>query len=146
YVKTTGSTGLHILLPLGGALGYEQSRTLAELLARITVAALPQIATITRAVERRQNKVYIDYLQNGHGRLIVAPYSVRPVPGAAVSMPLAWREVRSGLVSQRYTIANALRRLRSQRADPWEGLLQQTPDLHAILLRLGERWQAHRPS
>ncbi|MEM9384433.1 MAG: DNA ligase D [Pseudomonadota bacterium] len=143
FVKTTGSTGLHILLPLGGQLAYEQSRTLAELLARITVACLPRIATITRAVERRQNKVYIDYLQNGHGRLLVAPYSVRPLPGAPVSMPLAWREVKSGLDSQRYTLANALRRLRSLRADPWVDLLNEAPDLPAVLRRLGERWDAH---
>ncbi len=144
YVKTTGSTGLHILLPLGGQLAYEQSRTLAELLARITVAALPGIATITRNVERRQNKVYIDYLQNGHGRLLVAPYSVRPLPGAPVSMPLAWREVKSGLQSQRYTMINALRRLRSLRTDPWADLLTQAPDLVAILQRLSDRWQVHR--
>ncbi|MEO0422271.1 MAG: DNA ligase D [Pseudomonadota bacterium] len=144
FVKTTGSTGLHILLPLGGQLAYEQSRTLAELLARITVAALPKIATITRAVERRQNKVYIDYLQNGHGRLLVAPYSVRPLPGAPVSMPLAWREVKGGLQSQRYTVTNALRRLRSLRVDPWADLLTEAPDLLAVLQRLGSRWEAHR--
>jgi bifunctional non-homologous end joining protein LigD len=137
FVKTSGSTGLHVLLPLGGQLDYEQSRSLAELLARITVAALPRIATVTRAVERRQNKVYIDYLQNGHGRLLVAPYSVRPLPGAPVSMPLAWREIRPGLDPQRYTIANALRRLRALKTDPWAGLLDCRPDLAGALERLG---------
>lgn len=144
FVKTTGSTGLHVLLPLGGQLSYAQSRTLAELLARITVASLPDIATITRTLERRAGKVYVDYLQNGHGRLLVAPYSVRPLPGAPVSMPLAWRDVREGLDTRRWTIANALRRLRSLKGDPWAGLLDTRPDLVRILEALAKRWHRQR--
>ncbi|MEO0971533.1 MAG: DNA ligase D [Pseudomonadota bacterium] len=143
FVKTTGSSGLHILLPMGGQVSYEQSRTLSELLARIAVAALPEIATITRSLERRGKRVYIDYLQNGHGRLLVAPYSVRPLPGAPVSMPLAWREVKRGLDTRRYTIANAMRRLRSLKRDPWEGLLTLRPDLNQILEALAKRWHRH---
>ena len=54
---------------------------------------LPEIATIARQVSRRDGRVYVDYLQNGSGKLLVAPFSVRPLPGAPVSMPLAWREV-----------------------------------------------------
>ena len=93
YVKTTGKTGLHILLPLGRQLTYAQSRTLGELLARVVLRDLRDIATITRHVTKRGDKVYLDYLQNRHGQLIVAPFSVRPLPGATVSMPLSWGEV-----------------------------------------------------
>ncbi len=146
FVKTTGSSGLHVLVPLGRQLTYEQSRTLAELLARITVAALPQIATVTRAVERRDDKVYIDTLQNGHGRLLVAPYSVRALPGAPVSMPLAWREVGPRLDTRRYTLANALRRLAALKRDPWAGMLDVAPDLTAVLDRMQRRWQSVRRS
>src|SRR2546430_16661371 len=72
-IKTSGSTGLHVLIPLGRQVTYEQSRTLGGLLARALAAALPQIATATRAGQKRGGKVYLDYVQNGHGRLLVAP-------------------------------------------------------------------------
>src|SRR5947208_838226 len=78
-IKTSGSTGLHVLIPLGRQVTYEQSRTLGGLLARVIAAELPEIATVTRQVQKRGGKVYLDYVQNGHGRLLVAPYSVRPL-------------------------------------------------------------------
>src|SRR6266566_3469524 len=74
-IKTSGSTGLHVLIPLGRQCTYEQSRTLGGLLARVIAAELPDIATVTRQVQKRGGKVYLDYVQNGHGRLLVAPYS-----------------------------------------------------------------------
>ena len=89
FVKTSGSTGLHVLIPLGARYTYEQSRTLAELLARFTAKSLPDIATIVRAGSATATaRSIVDYLQNGHGRLLVSPFSVRPLPGAPVSMPL----------------------------------------------------------
>ena len=93
YVKTSGSSGLHLLVPLGRQCTHEQSRSLGELLARCLVGRLPDIATITRQVSRRDGRVYVDYLQNGSGKLLVSPFCVRPLPGAPVSMPLTWREV-----------------------------------------------------
>ena len=65
YVKTSGSSGLHILIPLGQQCDYEQSRQLGNLLAQIVVSELPEIATVTRAVRSREGKVYVDFLQNG---------------------------------------------------------------------------------
>ena len=93
FIKTSGSSGLHVLIPLGRQCGYDEARVLGELLARVVVAELPDIATITRQVSRRGGKVYVDYLQNGAGRLLVAPFCVRPLPGAPVSTPLKWSEV-----------------------------------------------------
>ncbi|MEM6731121.1 MAG: DNA ligase D, partial [Myxococcota bacterium] len=93
YVKTTGSSGLHVMIPLGGRLTYEQGRGLAEILARLVVEELPEIATTVRTVSERQGRVYVDTGQNGHGRLIVSPFSVRPFPGAPVSMPVKWSQV-----------------------------------------------------
>ncbi len=132
YIKTSGSTGLHVLIPLGARYTYEQSRTLAELLARFTARSLPDIATIVRAVSDRAGKVYIDYLQNGHGRLLVAPFSVRPLAGAPVSMPLEWSEVTARLKLERYTIRSAKRRLEA-RGDPLAGVLTSSIDMLAAL-------------
>ena len=136
YVKTSGATGLHILIPLGEQLSYAQSRSLAELLARMVVAARPEIATVARPLRARKGRVYVDYLQNGHGRLLVAPFSLRPLPAAPVSMPLHWREVKRGLDPQRYTLRNAARRMAQLRADPLEPVLDERPDLRGALERL----------
>jgi bifunctional non-homologous end joining protein LigD len=139
FVKTTGKTGLHILLPLGRQCTYEQSRVLGELLARLVIRRLPRITTITRQVERRGAKVYLDYLQNRFGQTIVAPYSVRPLPGATVSMPLLWDEVNETLDPKNYTIRNALERMDRLGQDPCLPVIEMVPDLGAVLERLGKK-------
>jgi len=140
YVKTSGSTGLHVLIPLGGRCTYDQSRTLAELLARVVVEALPEQATITRNPRKREGKVYVDYLQNRPGQLLVSPYCVRPLPGAPVSVPLHWDEVDDTLSLGDHTIVTVPKRIREQEADPFEGLLDRRPDLVAALSRLAARF------
>jgi bifunctional non-homologous end joining protein LigD len=135
-VKSTGSSGLHLMIPLGRQYTHEQSRSLAELLARCLVERLPEIATIVRQVTRRDGKVYVDYLQNGSGKLIVAPFSVRPLPGAPVSVPLAWREVNRKLDIRRHTIKTVPERMRKLRTDPLADVLELSPDLGAVLERL----------
>ena len=140
FVKTSGSTGLHVLIPLGHRYTYEQSRSLAELLARVVVAQLSEIATVTRAVSEREGRVYVDYLQNGHGRLLVAPFSVRPLPKAPVSMPLKWSEVTSKLDIHRYTIKNAARRMRSSKEDPLCKVMSLSPNLTVALERLTQNF------
>ena len=137
YVKTTGKTGLHILLPLGRQITYAQSRTLGELLARVVLRELGDIATITRHVSKRGDKVYFDYLQNRHGQTIVAPYSVRPLPGAPVSMPLLWDEVNDSLDPRNYTIRNAVARMESLGTDPCVRAIEERPDLQRVLENLG---------
>ena len=129
YIKTTGSSGLHVMIPLGQQLTYDQCRSFGELLARLIVAELPAIATVTRQVERREGKVYVDYLQNGRGKTIVTPYSVRPLPGAPVSAPLQWSEVTPRLDPQKYTIANMGARLKKLKADPMLPVLTEAPDI-----------------
>ncbi len=139
FVKTSGSTGLHVLVPLGARYTYEQSRTLGQLLAQIIVRRLPAIATVQRNLAARQGKVYIDYLQNRRGQLIVAPYSVRPLPEAPVSAPLRWREVKPGLEIGKHTIRTLPRRVRRMKDDPILPVLDLAPDLVAVLGRLEER-------
>jgi len=139
FVKTTGKTGLHILLPLGRQCTYEQSRVLGELLARLVIRKLPKITTITRQVERRGAKVYLDYLQNRFGQTIVAPFSVRPLPGATVSMPLHWVEVDDKLDPRNYTIMNAVKRLEQLGEDPCLPVIEMQTDLGAVLERLAKK-------
>jgi len=138
-IKTSGSTGLHVLIPLGRQVTYEQSRTLGGLLARVIAAELPEIATVTRQVQKRDGKVYLDYVQNGHGRLLVAPFSARPLPGAPVSMPLAWSEVTPKLDIRKFTIANAPARMKKLNDDPLRAVLEEKPDLVSALERLHAR-------
>jgi bifunctional non-homologous end joining protein LigD len=138
YVKTTGKTGLHILLPLGRQCTYAQSRTLGELLARVVLRETKEYATITRHVTKRGDKVYLDYLQNRHGQTIVAPFSVRPLPGATVSMPLEWDEVNESLDPKAFTIKTAIERMEHLGADPVSPVLEGKPDLPAVLQRLAD--------
>ena len=139
YVKTSGSSGLHVLIPLGCQCRYDEARSLGELLARVIVAELPDIATITRQVTRRAGKVYVDYLQNGAGRLIVAPFSVRPLPGAPVSTPLRWNEVKAGLDIRSFTIQTVPARMKKLKRDPLREVVTASPDLAAVLERLRDR-------
>jgi len=142
YPKTTGQRGMHVLVPLGGQLDHGQARTLGELLARVLEADLSDIATTARAVSARRGKVYLDYLQNGFGKTIVAPYAVRPRPGAPVSTPLSWSEVNARLDPSAFTIRNALSRAEKLGRDPLAPVLSQSPDLVAALGRLRARLPA----
>jgi len=135
YVKTSGATGLHILLPLGARYDYEIVRTFARLLAVLGVEAEPEIATIARPLKSRGGKVYVDWGQNGHGQTIVAPFSVRPLPGAPVSCPLRWAEVTARLDPARFTIKTAPARVERQ-GDPMAPVLGAGLDLAAALQRI----------
>ena len=135
FVKTSGSTGLHVLIPLGRQFTYEQSRNIGNLLALMAVRELEEIATVARRPSQREGKVYVDFLQNGHGRLIVAPLCVRPLPGAPVSAPLEWDEVDDGLAIADYTIGTVPERMEA-RGDPMREVLELRPDLGSALGRL----------
>jgi bifunctional non-homologous end joining protein LigD len=139
HVKTSGATGLHILVPLGARYTHEEARTFARLLATLGVEAAGGIATIARPIRARGGKVYIDFGQNGHGRTIVAPYSVRPLPGAPVSCPLRWDEVTPKLDPARFTISTAPARFARMR-DPLAPILTHPGiDLAETLARLAGR-------
>jgi len=139
FIKTSGASGLHVLIPLGAQCTYEQSRSLAQLMAWTITRELGDIATIARALRERGGKVYVDYLQNVHGQLLVAPFSVRPLPGAPVSTPLRWSEVKPGLDPVRFNIRTVLARLRKLKEDPLGPLLEEKPDLVAALTKLQGR-------
>jgi bifunctional non-homologous end joining protein LigD len=124
---------------LGRQVTYEQSRTLGGLLARVIAAQLPDIATVTRQVQKRGGKVYLDYVQNGHGRLLVAPFSARPLSGATVSTPLTWKEVTPKLDIRAFTIHTVPARMKKLKHDPLWPVLDLKPDLLQALEQLHDR-------
>ena len=138
FVKTSGQEGLHVLMPLGGAAHPRRSAALAEVLARVVARELPEIATIARPLAARGGKVYVDYLQNGRGKLIAAPFSVRPRPRAPVSTPLAWSEVTARLDPARHTIKTVPDRF-AKRADPLRDVLATQVDIAAVIAALQEQ-------
>jgi bifunctional non-homologous end joining protein LigD len=145
FLKTSGASGLHILIPLGNQLTHDQSRTLAELMARVIVSRLPDCTTITRSIKKRAGKVYIDYLQNGHGQLLVAPFSARAEPASSVSMPLRWSELTARLRNDKYHLKNAPARMRRLGEDPMARVLSLKPDLAASLEALAAIMPSVRP-
>ncbi len=103
------------------------------------VRELPDIATVERSLSARGERVYIDFVQNGHGKLLVAPYSVRPYPGARVSTPLRWREVTRSLDPNAFNLKTVPGRLKRQRGRLLEEILTRRPDLgHSLRLLLQE--------
>lgn len=142
YVKTTGSSGLHVMLPLGRTLTFGQARLFAEIVAKLVVERLPRIATLERNVSAREGRVYVDVLLNGHGKIIVSPFSVRPLPTAPVSMPILWSALTKTLTPGGFTIQNALDSL-ARGGDPLLGLLSDSPDIPRALERLSS-WATPR--
>jgi bifunctional non-homologous end joining protein LigD len=135
FPKTSGSTGIHIYVPLGAKYNYEQSKQFAELVANLAHEELPAFTSLVRNPEKRKDKIYIDYLQNRPIQTICAPYSVRPKPGATVSAPLHWSEVKKGLSMQQFTLHTIYDRLQ-QEGDLFAGILEKSIDLNKVLKAL----------
>jgi bifunctional non-homologous end joining protein LigD len=108
---------------------------LARLLALLVVEAEPEIATVARPIRARGGKVYVDFGQNGHGRTIVGPFSVRALPGAPVSCPLQWRELNPRLAPDLFTIRTVPRRF-ERLSDPLLPVLSGSIDMSAAMTRL----------
>ncbi|HEX2500160.1 MAG TPA: DNA ligase D [Methylomirabilota bacterium] len=145
HAKTSGATGLHILVPLGAMYTHAQTRTLARLLAMLVVQEVRDIATVARPLAARGGKVYVDFGQNGHGQTIVAPFSVRPLPGAPVSCPIDWSEVTARLDPARFTIRTVPGRF-ARRADPLLPVLGAGIELAAALERIERRFHGAAPT
>jgi bifunctional non-homologous end joining protein LigD len=135
FCKTSGKRGLHVYVPLGAKYSNEQATQLAELIARIVIARLPATTSLIRSPKARQGRVYLDYLQNGKGKTLAAPYSVRPWPKATVSTPLKWTEVRRGLDPSKFTIRTLAKRLHTV-GDLWKPVLGPGPDMSAVVDKL----------
>lgn len=122
YPKTSGSTGIHIYIPLGAKYDYEASKELGRKIAKCVHRELPKFTSIERRTEDRVGKMYIDFLMNRPQASVAAPYSLRPKPGATVSMPLLWDEVKKGLKMKDFHMLNAMERLK-ETGDLFKGVL-----------------------
>lgn len=114
YCKTSGSSGLHIYLPLAEKYTFEEARDFTKLLCYYIHEQLPKLTSMERAVKNRKGKIYLDYLQNRRGQTLAAPYCVRPKKGAPVSAPLDWKEVKSGLQLLDFTLKTMPERLKKK--------------------------------
>jgi bifunctional non-homologous end joining protein LigD len=138
YPKTSGSTGLHIYIPLGAKYNYDQSKQLAELIVNIVNQQLPDFTSVLRNPEKRKGKIYLDFLQNRESQTVAAPYSLRPKPGAPVSTPLDWSEVKKGLTSSTYTMHNIFDRLKEV-GDIFQPVLNKGINLQSVLKKMEAR-------
>ncbi|MCW2259139.1 MULTISPECIES: DNA ligase D [Sphingobacterium] len=132
YCKTSGSTGLHIYIPLNNKYTYEQSKEFARVVVTLINRELPNFTSLERTVKNRKGRMYLDFLQNRPHATIASVYSVRPKPGATVSMPLYWEEVKKGLKMSDFTIFNAIERLESV-GDIFKPVLGKGIDLKKVI-------------
>ncbi len=117
FCKTSGSTGMHVYIPLAAKYTYNQSQMFGRLIVDHVQQQYPAFTSTERMIKNRKGKMYLDFLQNRPGATLACPYSLRPKPGATVSMPLHWDEVRPGLKMSDFTIKNAIARIR-EAGDP----------------------------
>ena len=134
YPKTSGARGLHIYVPIQARYTYAQVTRFAEVLALLIHQRLPQITSLERLPKHRQERVYLDWLQNGEGKTMAAPYSLRAEPHAPVSTPLRWEEVTPDLHASDFNLRTIIERL-AEIGDVFAPVLTEQADL-APLLRL----------
>jgi len=132
YPKTSGSTGIHIYIPMGGKYSYDECQLFGKLVATHVHEALSEFTSIERMTNKRKGKIYVDYLQNRAKATLAAPYSVRPKPGATVSMPLHWEEVKKGLKMSDFTLLNSIERIKSE-GDIFKPVLGKGVNLKKLL-------------
>lgn len=132
FVKTSGSTGIHIYVPLGARYTYDQSQLFAQVVVKLVHRELPSYTTLERMIANRGGKMYLDFMQNRPGATIAGVYSLRPKPGATVSMPLHWDEVKPGLTMKDFTIHNSADRLK-ETGDLFTGVLGEGIDMMAAI-------------
>ena len=108
--KTSGKRGIHVFVPLAGGYSHEEVADFACSIAAAVAAKVPGI-TVERALAKRRGRLYLDCMQNGYGKTVVAPYSPRAIDGAPVSAPLKWSEITKKLDPMKYTIRTMPARL-----------------------------------
>lgn len=112
YCKTSGASGLHVYIPCNKKYDYDTVRDLARIIATLVQEQLPGTTTLERSLsKRKKNQIYVDFLQNSRGQTLASAYSARPRPGATVSTPLEWKEVKHGLHPSMFTIKNIRKRV-----------------------------------
>jgi bifunctional non-homologous end joining protein LigD len=138
FVMTTGSRGLHVLVPLQPLDDFDAVRDFARDLCELAARRWPERLTTEVRKEKRQGRLFLDYLRNAYAQTAIAPYTVRAKPGAPVAVPLDWEELSSpSLKSDRYTLGNIFRRL-ANKADPWKDIMERAHKLKPARQRMDD--------
>ncbi len=125
FPKTSGSSGIHIYVPLKPTNEYEKVAEFAKLLAAEVARRAPKIATVERSIAKRKtNQVYVDWMQNARGKSLAAAFTARAKPMASVSMPLTWKQITRGVKIADFTITNAAE-LIDKKGDPWATFFEE---------------------
>ncbi|APG60299.1 DNA ligase D [Christiangramia salexigens] len=135
YCKTSGSTGIHIYIPMGGEYTYNEVRDFTKIICYLIQDALPDLTSMERVVKNRKGKIYLDYLQNRKGQTLAAPYCVRPKKGAPVSAPIEWKELKSGLRITDFNMNNMPQRL-EKKGDLFHAVLTSEFEMYDAIDRL----------
>ena len=124
-------------VPLGAKYTYEQARDFAHIIAKLTNEQLPDFTSLERSLRKRgKDKIYVDYLQNRPGQTLSSVYSARPKPGAPVSTPLEWKEVKNGIDPKDYNIKNIIKRL-EKKGHLFAPVLKKGIDMMKAIKKLG---------
>jgi bifunctional non-homologous end joining protein LigD len=136
FPKTSGATGIHVYVPLGAKYTYEQAKDFAHMIAMMAQEQLPGFTSLERSLSKRsRNHIYIDFLQNRKGQTLACAYSLRPKPGATVSTPLDWSEVKSSLHPSDFTFKNIMSRI-EKKGDLFKGVLLKGIDMAKCIKKL----------
>jgi bifunctional non-homologous end joining protein LigD len=129
FPKTSGSSGIHIYLPLKPTNGYERVAEFSRLLASEVARRAPKIATVERTIAKRKTEqVYVDWMQNARGKSLAAVFTARAKPKATVSMPLSWKQIEKGVKISDFTVKNVPALLKKT-GDPWSDFFDQRQKL-----------------
>ena len=129
FVKTSGSSGIHIYLPLNPTNEYGKVAEFSRLLASEIAGRAPKIATVERSIDKRKrDQVYVDWMQNARGKSLAAVFTARAKPGATVSMPLSWKQIEQGVKISDFTVKNVPALLKKN-GDAWSDFFDQRQKL-----------------
>lgn len=133
FVMTTGSLGLHVVVPIKRELNFDEVRNFAREVGSYLSSLYPKKYTIEPRLNKRKNRVFLDYLRNAFAQTSVAPYSIRAIEKAPISMPLDWKELLDKkLHAQSFNIKNVFKR----KKDPWKNITSKTVSLKPAILKI----------
>jgi bifunctional non-homologous end joining protein LigD len=129
FPKTSGSSGIHIYLPLQPTNGYEAVAEFSRLLATEVANRAPKIATVERTIaKRKHDQVYVDWMQNARGKSLASVFTARAKPKATISMPLTWKQIEKGVKISDFTVKNVPALLKKN-GDPWSDFFSKRQKL-----------------
>lgn len=147
FLMTTGSKGLHIMVPLSRQENYDEVHDFAKRVANYIVNDHIKDFTVAIKKDQRKGRLFIDYLRNSYAQLVVAPFSVRPLTGAPIAAPIGWHEITEGkiLTSQAFNIHSIFKRL-EQQDDPWKDFDTHAKSINGPKRKLEELINNQKPT